>query len=74
MEQGKLFTVKVTSDKKLKRGQFSLIAEPSILAGGIGTKIISISFKTCKLRVWKLEKSESLRKKFKSILFAIFAI
>ena len=50
------FTVKLTSEIILKRGQISLIIEGSILTGliGRGPKIPSISSKTFKLRVSKL--------------------
>ena len=51
------FTVKLTSEIISKRDQFSLIRESSILTGLIGTgpKMLSISSKTFKLRVWKNE-------------------
>ena len=51
------FTVKLTSEVTLKRGQFSLIIEGSTLTGllGGGPKMPSISSKTFKLRVSKLE-------------------
>ena len=51
------FTVKLTSEITLKRGQFPLISESSILTGlkGGGPKRLSISYKTLKLRVSKSE-------------------
>ena len=51
------FTVKLTSDKTLKRGRFSIIFEGSTMTGliGGGPKMPSISSKTFKLRVSKLE-------------------
>ena len=54
------FTVKLTSEI-LKRGQFSLITEDSILTGlmGAGPKMLSMSSKTFKLRVFKLRVSKS---------------
>ena len=69
------FAVKLTSEKVLKRGQFSLTMEDSILTGLLGTrpKILSISSKTLKIRVSKLEKLDTLRLDSKWIIFANFA-
>ena len=51
------FTVKLTSEIILKRGQFSIIIEGSKLTRLIGTglKMLSTSSKTIKLRVLKSE-------------------
>ena len=67
---------KINIGKNIETCQFSLIIEGSALTGLRGTrpKMVSISFKTYKLHVAKLEKQESLRLESKSIIFAIFAI
>ena len=49
------FALKLTSESTLKRGQFSLIIEVSILTGliGAGPEKLSIGSKAFQLRVWK---------------------
>ena len=51
------FASKLISEMILKWGQFSLTTEGSILTGllGAGKKMLSISSKTFKIRVWKSE-------------------